>query len=137
MTRVKDVRRLAYSPDGRFLAGLRQHDVVIWNAETLTARATLQPSGVRDRFRSSAASIVCMAFTPDGRRLAVGCMGDFNVHKPGMGQAKTSFFDTATWQKQPDLNCECDAVYDLVFCKDGRLIAGTVFEPTIWDAKEY
>ena len=124
------VRQLAYSPDGRFLAGTRQHDVVIFDADTLAEIATLTPSGVRDQFRPKDPSVLSVAFTQDGKRLAVGCRGQNDV-------ANISFFSTATWKKEPDLKCPCNGVYALAFTNSGRLIAVADYIPVVWEPGEY
>ncbi|MBI3824176.1 MAG: hypothetical protein HY289_16030, partial [Planctomycetes bacterium] len=120
------VRRLVYSPDGRFVAGMRKHDLVVWDADTLAELATLTPSGVRDKDHPRAVSALCLAFTPDSQRLAAGCRG-----------GKISFWTTSTWQKGTDVDCSCDFISSLAFSCDGRMIAGAEFSPVVWEPGEY
>lgn len=124
------VTQLAYSPNGRFLAGRRAHDVVIFDADTLTEITTLTPSGVRDKFRPKDPSVLSLAFTQDGKRLAVGCAGQNNA-------ANVSFFSTADWKKEPDVKCPCDRVRELAFTKNGRLIAVADATPVVWEVGDY
>jgi WD40 repeat protein len=130
------VRQLAYSPDGRFLAGLRAHDVVVWDAVTLKEITALTPSGFRDKNRPNDPSVVCLAFTNDGKRLAAGCKGGSDgVHLAT--EANISFWDTATWKKGRDVKCPCDRVQVLAFTSSGRMIAVADYTPIVWEPGEY
>jgi WD40 repeat protein len=129
--------RLAYSPDGRFLAGLRAHDVVVMDAETLTEIATLTPSGFRNQYRPNDASVACLAFTADGKRLAAGCKGKIDDGASFASEANISFWNTATWEKGPDVKCPCNRVQVLAFTTGGRMIAVADYTPIVWEPGEY
>jgi WD40 repeat protein len=120
------ITRLIISPDGRFVAGLRLHDLVVFDAETLAEITTLTPAVTRDPHRANSRSAYCLAFAPDSQRLAAGGRG-----------GKITIWHTGTWKKECDLDCGSDAVYALTFGHNGLLVAGADFNPVLWEPEEY
>jgi WD40 repeat protein len=67
--------RLAISPDGKLLAVATQEfpllgDVTLWDVSTGKVRSTLRANGVD-----------CLAFSPDGKTLAAGCIANYHDGK--------------------------------------------------------
>jgi WD40 repeat protein len=68
--------------------------------------------------------ISCLAYSPDGKRLATGC-ADENV----------KLLDTTTGQEVLTLTAHCDRVIGVAFSADGRRLAASGYNTvTIWDA---
>lgn len=120
------IYHMLHSPDGCFLVGKRLHDLVVLDGASLTELVTLTPSGVRDKKYPRNPSVRCIAFTPDGQRLAAGCMG-----------GKISFWETGTWRKGPDVDCACEGVYALAFSRSGRMFAGVDCTLSYWEGGAY
>jgi WD40 repeat protein len=93
---------LAFTPDGRLLAGTRDGTLTVWDPASGEERLSLA-LGARHPYP------FLMALAPDGQTVAVG------------GQYLTlSFWDTTTGQLLPLLPRELPAVFGLAFAPDGR-----------------
>jgi WD40 repeat protein len=65
--------------------------------------------------------INCMTFSPDGRTLAIGCLG---VHVPSFkSYGEVHLLDVASREKLRTLKGEMDGVYSLAFSADGKTLA--------------
>ncbi len=107
------IKSIAFSPDGQWLGVAGEQETVIWEVATGRQLFTLPGSQ-------------CLAFNPDGRRLATGT--------PGEGTVK--IWDTAT--RQPVLifsGQRGENVTSLVFNRDGHYLAAQIGNLVkLWDA---
>jgi WD40 repeat protein len=105
---------LAYSPDGRWLAGAGEDERVLylWEAQTLRPTA---------RFIGHTAAIMSVAFSHDGRRL---------VSTAGRDQA-VRVWDLSTGQGRV-LEGHTDVVYAAVFHPGGARVASAGRDRAIW-----
>jgi WD40 repeat protein/regulator of sirC expression with transglutaminase-like and TPR domain len=120
---VAEVRGLAFSPDGRQIAGADYLGEVVhvWDVASAEKQFTLP----------AARSTCCVAYSPDGRRLAAVAY-DGNVH----------LWDPATGQEVIILRPDVPAVGSLgltpkvAFSPDGSKIAANAWNGvvTVWDA---
>jgi WD40 repeat protein len=108
-----DSKALAYSPDGRWLAGTSadQKTVSLWEAQTYQLAA--QFPGHADRIRS-------LAFSPDGRMLA-STSSDRTVR----------VWDVTTGQCQV-LRGQTDEVFAAAFHPDGKRLATAGRDQAVW-----
>jgi WD40 repeat protein/tRNA A-37 threonylcarbamoyl transferase component Bud32 len=96
------VWRVAFSPDGRLIASLSRSSVRLWDAETGAEVRTLGEVGGPDRYG--------LAWTPDGRRLAV------TTHA-----AEVILYDVDTGEQALVFRGHTSAVKNVAFSPDGRL----------------
>jgi WD40 repeat protein len=96
-------RAMAFSPNGALLAAAYVGEVVLWDTRSRTASARLIMPTDRE------ASVVSVAFSPDGRRLATSCQ-----------DTKVFVWDLATRTPVLELPGPVDGV---TFSGDGSLIA--------------
>jgi WD40 repeat protein len=108
---------LAYSPDGRWIAGGDDDGAVqVWDAATGKRAFTLKGHGF---------AVGRVAFSRDGRRLASGDTGD-------LGQVKV--WDLESRQELLSLPASGSSLIDLGFSPDGlRLAAAFDDKVLIWD----
>jgi WD40 repeat protein len=114
------IQGLALSPDGRLLAsasaawdqrkdGYVGGEVRVWDLQTGAARFTL-----------AAPTVNCVAFSPDGGRLACGSEEGVTVHEVTAGQALLS------------LQGHSALVSGVAYSPDGRRIASAIWDKTVW-----
>jgi hypothetical protein len=106
---------LAYSPDGRVLAGLCTWALRVWVVET---------GEVLHRSNEDAGALHGLAFSPDGRLLATG------------GNDETvTLRDTASWSVRARYDWKLGRVQDVAFSADGMLMAacGNRGKIVVWD----
>jgi WD40 repeat protein len=108
---------LAYSPDGRLLAGLCPNELRVWVAET---------GKVLHLSCCDAGPLHGVAFSPDGRRLATGGI-----------DGVVTIRDTATWVESARHDGKLANVQDVAFSADGRLLAacGSRGKVVVWDVE--
>jgi WD40 repeat protein len=94
---------LAYSPDGRLLAGLCWGELRVWRADS---------GEVLHESQSEAGPFHGLAFSPDGRLLATG----------GNDGAVT-LRNTTSWSVQARYDWKLANVQDVAFSADGMLLA--------------
>jgi WD40 repeat protein len=116
---------LAFSPDGRTLAGADfVGNIVLWDTATDKVRATLRQEDGRRVFS--------LAFSPDGQTLAMA-VGDRTGrdHEPGVIELR----DAATGQCRLTLTGHTNAVLSVAYSPDGRLLASGGSDRTVrlWD----
>ena len=108
----------AFSPDGRWLAATRlDRTVQIWDVPTWTAIRTLRGTG---------GAPMCIAFSPDGGRLAAG--EDQVVH----------VWDTTTGQLLRTYRGHESAIDRVAFWPDAGCIVSSGRDHTVrfWDARD-
>ncbi len=108
---------IAFSPDGSRLATAGGTEVKIW--DTHTGQVVLALPSVADLL------VYSVAFSPDGKHLAVGFRG-----------GAASVWDAATGQKLFDLPGHTGSVRHLAYSPDGTRIATASVDGTtrLWDA---
>jgi WD40 repeat protein len=119
------INRLAFSPDGRTLAGNdSQSHILLWDTASGKMRATFQQEGRR--------WVSSVAFSPDGRILAAS-VGDSpnRDHQPGL----IVLLDAATGQRLHTLTGHTNAALSVAFSPDGKLLASGGSDRTVrlWD----
>jgi WD40 repeat protein len=119
------INSLAYSPDGRTLAGADFGGIVtLWDTPSGKIRATLRHEGGRH--------VQSVAFSPDGQTLAAG-LGDrdIEVREPG----EVVLWDVATGQQRLVLRGHREGVFGIAFSPDGRTLASGSGDGTVrlWD----
>jgi WD40 repeat protein len=115
------VRVLAFSPDGKILAGCDYRGGVhLWDVSSGKEKAQLQHGDSQVAY--------CLAFAPDGKTLAVG-VGPRNsrIIEPG----EIVLWDTATFKKRLALRGHVGQVWSLAFSPDGKLLASGGVDKTV------
>jgi WD40 repeat protein len=116
---------LAFSPDGRTLAGADyQGNILLWDTTTGKVRATLRQEDQR--------GVPALAFSPDGKLLVIaGSNAPGRDHQPGL----IVIWDAVTGQKRLTLTGHTNAVLSVAFSPDGKLLASGSADQTVrlWD----
>ncbi len=112
------ISRIAWSPDGRFLASPSfDHTIRIWDAQTgeLCRTLTRHPGGV-----------FSVAWSPDGRTLASGSFG-----------GTIRLWDAKTGELRQTLEGHSTSVFSAVWSPDGRTLASGSFGGTarLWNTE--
>ena len=117
-----EVNALAFSPDGKLLAGTRENgSITIWNAQTGASLRSIQEQNV-----SSLKSVV---FSPNGDMLAAGEI-------PIIGGGELWFWDTQTWQMKQGTGLWTDLFpRSVAFSPDSKLAVtgGRDGRVSFWD----
>jgi WD40 repeat protein len=118
---------LAFSPDGRTLAGADyEGNIILWDTASAKVRVTMKQE---DRRRVSS-----LAFAPDGKTLAAA-VGDRprGEREPGL----IVLWDAATGKQRLLLTGHTNAVLSVAFSPDGALLASGSSDRTVrlWDMK--
>jgi WD40 repeat protein len=123
----RNVRALAYSPDGKYLVtGGEDAHVTVWDAETGKSAHELGAKATKG------APVVGVYFSGDGKTLLVAVEG-FDKTLPGFGL----LYDTTTWNvKQTLSNGSRDLVHAMAISKAGNrvLSVGAGNQVVVWDA---
>src|SRR5262249_18464965 len=112
------------SPDGSMMAGASRADkqVRLWDVRAKKELEPLPLDPSRSRFAAGVTHAV--AFSPDGKFLAV------------TGEAEVALYDLATHKQVQRLQGTGPNLHDLVFSQDGkRLVAGDDRAVALWDRK--
>jgi WD40 repeat protein len=107
---------VAFSPDGTFLAASGQNSLTIWSRSS---------GQYVPHQRSEGETFRCLAYSPDGRTLALGC-----------DDGSIRLWDSRTGDQTARLTAHCDSVRSLSFSPDSRFLAssGQDREIILWDA---
>jgi WD40 repeat protein len=121
------VQVVAYSPTGTRLASasgsfdggsnLTPGEAKVWDADT--GRLLFTVAGTAEGFN-------CVAFSPDGKRLACG------------GGGVVALVDAQTGEQRLSIRAHDDSVVGLAFSPDGRRLASASYDKTVkvWDATD-
>jgi WD40 repeat protein len=133
---------VAYSRDGTLLAATAYRWVGVW--DVATGRCFHRWPVAPTRSPQEGALAVCVAFSPDGQRLAVGSATADAGPEPGAVQGSLQLWDVATGQSALSLEGAAADVYSVAFSPDGRWLAAAVLDPDsdwvapgkirVWDA---
>src|SRR5262249_1347637 len=108
-----------FSPDGKLLASASGNTVYLWDPATGEEQRRLPG---RQLWPSAWDTLLCVAFSPDGRTVAAG-----------IGCRAVFFWDVATGRELRVLPTEAP-VMPLAFSPDGRLLAtGHELDAALWD----
>src|SRR5262245_26047837 len=118
---------LVFSPDGKLLAVATQEfpligNVTLWDLPTGKVHSTLEANGVD-----------CLAFSPDGKTLAAGCVA--NYHEGKKEHHHVRLWEVGAAKDLHYLRHEC-RVYCVAFSSDGKTVASgsDCGELKLWDA---
>ncbi|HZU37920.1 MAG TPA: hypothetical protein VFA18_18505, partial [Gemmataceae bacterium] len=116
-TPATNIGGLVYSPDGRLLATSNYQKIQLWDATSGQAGVTLEDPPARPH--------AAMAFSPDGRALAVACADE----------GKIIIWELASGGVRRVLEGHHATAYALAFSRDGRLLASGGADTAIflWD----
>ncbi|HEX4591427.1 MAG TPA: serine/threonine-protein kinase, partial [Gemmataceae bacterium] len=107
--------QLAFSPDGRRLAGTGKRVIKVWDTESGRELLALEHGWQRG---------VCVAFSPDGTRLAAGG-GVWDTKLGGYVRGEAKVWDLATGRQELVLRHPPNYVHLIAFSPDGcRLATG-------------
>jgi WD40 repeat protein/predicted Ser/Thr protein kinase len=112
--KIKAMRPLVYSPDGRWLAGTARDlkTICLWDTQTYQVAA---------RFSGHTDLVHALAFSPDGSRLASG------------GQDRVvRVWDVATTRCRAELHGHTDAVFAAAFHRGGTRLATAGNDRAVW-----
>jgi WD40 repeat protein len=127
-TKAFGIYCIAFSPDGRFLAGASAEGVVrLWDTHTGGEFLTLRGFGY---------SALCLAFSPDGRSLVAGC-----GWSGGARPCEIKVWDLTKGQESFTLRGHSSSIFSVAFSPDGLRLASasgawhskTPGEVKIWD----
>jgi len=139
------VTEVAFSPTGKVLASSASRETILWDTNTWQeiqrlpriAGVTFSPDGKyllgSDRYginiyvgasgqlirwiREIPHPLGCLAFSPDGKLLAIGSYDGFVM-----------LFDATTWKHLASFPGHADPVYRLAFSPDGKLLASGSYD---------
>ncbi len=121
---------LAFSPDGRLLAaGSATGKVRVWRLEAGGRAAALLWEDRFDPIRLDPPpqfqAKVALAFSPDGRTLAAGWVGEIRLYRPADGAVAGVLQGDRTWDGW-------DGFWSLAFSPDGRTLAAGTRAGEVW-----
>jgi WD40 repeat protein len=127
------VHCLAFSPDGQLLAaGVNDRAVQLWHVPTRTKCATLRGGVVLFNAVAFSPNVNAVAFSPDGKTLAVGCgEPDLLWQQPGTVQ----LWDVASRKRLTTFRAHELWVTAVAFTPDGKTLATGSWDGrvSVWD----
>jgi WD40 repeat protein len=114
---TSDVTCIAFSPDGRLLAGAANDGAIrLWNAQTGAAQRELSAGKKRD-------SVNSVAFSPDGQTLAAGG-AEINLWDVVTGRQLRSFERQTAAGFEAASTYRANSISPVAFSRDGKTLAG-------------
>jgi WD40 repeat protein len=102
---------VAFSPNGKLLATAGNRSIAVWSCEASEYTALMDEDSETCR---------CLAFSPDGRSLAIG-MDDGSIH----------LWDVPSWHERAVVPAHCSVVRSLAFSPDSRRLVSSDQNKTI------
>jgi WD40 repeat protein len=112
------VRSIAFSPDGKTIAGHGRAAVVLWDAESGLLKGWHFPGDRTSRLSNDKPVVHAVAFSPDGKLLAASFSREPSV----------VIWDPATWQVRATIEPARPAA-SLAFSPNGKILATAAAKP--------
>ena len=117
--RAQEATRVAFSPDGRWIASEGLVGIHIW--ESATGRQVYQLTNPSRRFED-AVGVISLAFDPKSQYLAAG----LQHIAPGNSESTIRVWDLNTGREIRTLEGHGGTAYSVAFSPDGTLLAGSI-----------
>jgi WD40 repeat protein/serine/threonine protein kinase len=108
----EDIQAIAFSPDGKWLISVDGWRLLVWDWRTGEV--------IHRHLDDNPGILTSVAFTPDGRRIAVGNQ-----------RGRIHWFDTQPWQWQSSVSLHTSNICSLQFSADGQTLLSASKDMTV------